>query len=235
MKVNFWYRVAVGASFDKRQFSKGTIMKKIILASALALACSAGTAQAAVTINFAGGSGALTPGTTVLENFDALAAGASIGMNAFALASTGAEAARPAFGSTDNYGAVLTGGSYSINFWNTDLFAFVIGSLDFYNTLTLRFADGSSQTLTGGDIVGDPSLNMPGNRTDAETNGVVSYRVTSGSLLTGATFTSTYNAFEIDNVAVAVPEPAAWAMMIFGFALVGGSLRRRPSVKVNFA
>jgi len=209
-------------------------MKKIILASALALACSAGTAQAAVTINFAGGSGTLTPGTTVLENFDALAAGASIGTNAFALASTGADAARPAFGSTDNYGAVLTGGSYSINFWNTDLFAFVIGSLDFYNTLTLSFADGSSQTLIGGAIINDPAFDS-GNRTIAETNGVVSYRVTSGPLLTGATFTSTYNAFEIDNVAVAVPEPAAWAMMIFGFALVGGALRRRPSVKVNFA
>jgi len=35
-------------------------------------------------------------------------------------------------------------------------------------------------------------------------------------------------------VAPAVPEPATWAMMIAGFALVGGSLRRRKTT-VNFA
>jgi hypothetical protein len=32
-----------------------------------------------------------------------------------------------------------------------------------------------------------------------------------------------------------VPEPAAWAMMLTGFGLVGGAMRRRPSVKVSFA
>jgi hypothetical protein len=31
----------------------------------------------------------------------------------------------------------------------------------------------------------------------------------------------------------AVPEPATWAMMIVGFGLVGGSLRRRPSAEVS--
>ncbi len=37
--------------------------------------------------------------------------------------------------------------------------------------------------------------------------------------------------------ALAVPEPAAWAMMILGFALIAGALRgvRRPSVRVTFA
>ncbi|WP_313534796.1 FxDxF family PEP-CTERM protein [Sphingomonas sp.] len=32
-----------------------------------------------------------------------------------------------------------------------------------------------------------------------------------------------------------VPEPASWAMMIGGFAFVGGALRRRQSVRVAFA
>ena len=32
----------------------------------------------------------------------------------------------------------------------------------------------------------------------------------------------------------AVPEPASWAMMIAGFALAGGSMRRR-SMRVSFA
>jgi choice-of-anchor C domain-containing protein len=41
----------------------------------------------------------------------------------------------------------------------------------------------------------------------------------------------------LDNVSVnAVPEPAAWALMIVGFGLVGGAIRRRkPTVRVNFA
>lgn len=41
----------------------------------------------------------------------------------------------------------------------------------------------------------------------------------------------------LDNIAVnAVPEPAAWALMIMGFGLVGGAVRRRkPNVRVSFA
>lgn len=33
----------------------------------------------------------------------------------------------------------------------------------------------------------------------------------------------------------AVPEPATWAMMIAGFGLVGGAMRRRQSVRVTYA
>ena len=33
----------------------------------------------------------------------------------------------------------------------------------------------------------------------------------------------------------AVPEPAAWALMILGFGVVGASMRRRQSVRVTFA
>jgi membrane-associated phospholipid phosphatase len=33
----------------------------------------------------------------------------------------------------------------------------------------------------------------------------------------------------------AVPEPTTWAMMIFGFGLVGGAMRRRHSVRVTYA
>lgn len=212
-------------------------MKKLLLASVLAVACSAGSAQAATTIDFVGGGSTLPADTKVIQNFDSLAAGTAIGTNAFVYATDGAVAARPAFGSTGNYGAVNTGGSYTFNFAPTNIFSFVLGSLDTYNSLTLRYADGTSTTLTGGAIVNDTSLDNPGNRTLAETNGVVTYRVTSGALLSGATFGSTYNSFEFDNLAVAVPEPAAWAMMIVGFALVGGALRRRSrtSTQVTFA
>jgi hypothetical protein len=211
-------------------------MKRAILAGALALACSAGTAHAAVTINFTGGGSVLPADSAVLENFDALVDGVSIGTNAWA--SNGALGLRPNVGSTGNYGVVGSGGSYTINFAGSKLFSFVLGSLDAYNTLTLTYASGPSDTFTGGAIVGNPALDTtsPGNGTSSTTNGVVTFRVNPGdSLITGATFSSTFNAFEFDNLSTDLPEPAAWAMMIFGFALVGGSLRRRPTTKVNFA
>jgi hypothetical protein len=201
-------------------------MRKAILAGALALACAAGTAQAAVTINFTGGSGALPGDANIFENFDAFTAGASLGgtsVNAFA----STDGVRPAYGSTGNFADVRSGGSYTINFAASKLFSFVVGSLDGYNTLTLTYESGGPSIFTGDEIIGGPS---------AFRDGVVTFRVNPGdALITGATFASSLNSFEFDNLASDVPEPAAWAMMIFGFALVGGSLRRRPTMKVNFA
>ena len=41
---------------------------------------------------------------------------------------------------------------------------------------------------------------------------------------------------EVDGFAAAVPEPASWAMMIAGFGVVGGALRRRKTrTSVRFA
>lgn len=214
--------------------AEGYCMKKFLIAGALALGSWTGAAQAVTVITYTAGSGTPAPFTTVVQNFDSLAPGASIGTNAFAYGATNATSGRPAFGSTGNYAAVQQDGSYSITFGPTNVFSFAIGSLDFYNTLTLRYADGSSFTYNGGAIVNDPSFDS-GNRTSAETNGVVTYVVTSGPLLTGATFTSRANSFEFDNLAVGVPEPAAWGMMILGFGLVGGAMRRRPAKQLKVA
>lgn len=215
-------------------------MKKLVIAGALALGLWAGSAQAATfSVNFNGGSGTLPLGSTVFQSFDAIPAGTMIGPNAYSSNTTTGLTARPAYGSTGNYGAVLNGGSYTVAFGPTNLFSFVLGSLDAFNSLTLNFADGTSQLLTGGNIINDMTFDA-GNRTSAETNGTVSYQVTSGALLTGATFRSSGgNSFEFDNLATggvgAVPEPAAWAMMIVGFGLVGGALRRRTKTTVRYA
>lgn len=54
-------------------------------------------------------------------------------------------------------------------------------------------------------------------------------------------FRNTQNAYQhfavIDDVSVtaSVPEPAAWALMLAGFGLVGGAMRRRQSVRVTYA
>lgn len=219
------------------------MMMKLIGAGALALMSMAGSAQAATFVTtFNGGSGALPTGSTVVQNFDAVASGTMIGANAYATSTSTNLTFRPAYGSSGNFAAVLDGGSYTYTLPTaSSVFSFVLGSLDAFNVLTLSFSDGTSSILTGGQIVNAPTLFDSGSRTDAQTNGVVSYTVGGGATVTGATFSSRGgNSFEFDNlatggVAAAVPEPAAWGMMILGFAVMGGVLRRRPSTKVRFA
>ncbi|MFD1611236.1 PEPxxWA-CTERM sorting domain-containing protein [Sphingomonas tabacisoli] len=196
-------------------------------------------ASAATTVSFNGGAGDLPAGVTVFQDFESFAAGspgAAIGPNAFVYdGSVGGESARPAYGSTGNFGTVLTGGSYTVDFGATNAFAFVLGSLDTYNTLTLKYEDGSSQAYIGGQIIND--LSFPsGDQISGETNGVVTYRVVDGPRLVGATFTSSQNSFEFDNLATAaVPEPATWAMMLGGFGLIGAVSRRRARATVAYA
>ena len=208
-------------------------MKKLLAASLIVLGCSAAPAYAVTTISFTGGG--TTTAAPVYQSFDALASGTSIGTNANVYANTVPNmAVKPAFGSTGNFAAVGADGSYTTSFGPSNVFSFIIGSLDVYNQLILSYSDGMSQTLNGGAIIGNLPFNS-GSNTDVSANGVVTYRVTSGALLTGATFRSLgNNSFEFDSLS-AVPEPAAWGMMILGFGLVGGVLRRRSATKVNFA
>jgi hypothetical protein len=207
-------------------------MKKLLAASLLALAW-AGSAQATTVINFTAG-GTTTSGG-VYQNFDSYASGSTISTNTMVYnASQPYIAVKPAFGSTGNFAAVESNGSYTTTFGPSKIFSFVLGSLDGYNRLILNYADGSSTTLDGGAIIGGIPF-ASGSNTDPTANGVVTYTVTSGALLSGATFVSLgNNSFEFDSLS-AVPEPAAWGMMIMGFGLVGGVLRRRSAAKVNFA
>lgn len=211
----------------------------MLVTAAVAAALLGGSAvNAAVTISFANGSSTLTAGTVVIEDFDGASGtiytpgtpGSAIGTNAFVYdASVSGDAARPAYGSTGNYGVVLgrpEEGSYQIDFTATSLFAFTVGSLDTYNHLTLLFDDGSDWTYDGGQII-DAAIFPSGDQVSGLTNGQVSFKVTGGPLIKGAIFKSTDNSFEFDNIAVAVPEPASWAMMIGGFALMGSTMRRR--------
>jgi PEP-CTERM motif len=54
-----------------------------------------------------------------------------------------------------------------------------------------------------------------------------------GPLANGLSFTSASGVFLRGNVAAAVPEPATWAMMLFGFALIGSTLRRRIATRIS--
>lgn len=112
------------------------------------------------------------------------------------------------------------------NFGNIVDISFIWGSVDTYNTL--QILDGSMNVLY--TIVGNDIFNPAnGNQTNPNTNPLVDLGFT-GTDVTNVSylkFSSTVNAFEIDNLAVAVPEPGTWALMLFGFAGIGMALRRR--------
>lgn len=110
--------------------------------------------------------------------------------------------------------------------------SFIWGSVDTYNTLDILGLDNSViATFTGQDII-DSQF---GNQTLPQSNPLVTLTFTGGDQFNvGALrLTSTQEAFEIDNIAVqaAVPEPATWLLLIFGFAAVGGMMRRKPRIQ----
>ncbi|MBN8849030.1 MAG: PEP-CTERM sorting domain-containing protein [Sphingomonas sp.] len=210
-------------------------MSKFVILGAAALAFASSGAMAATTVSFSPGSGALPAGTQVFQNFDSYSVGQALpgGTNAFAYDTTSANGAIPAYGSSGNYGSVLGGGSYTVNFGPTSVFAFVLGSLDTYNSLKLLYQGGGSDTYMGGQIIN--GLSFPtGDQSATGSNGVVSFNVNGGPKIVGAVFSSSQNSFEFDNLAAAVPEPATWALMILGFGAIGGMMRRR-RVSVAYA
>ena len=208
-------------------------MKTIALMGAAALAVMAPAAYAAPTITFDGGSGTTAAGTTVFQNFDSYAPGTLLGTKAYALDTRTSTSVRPAFGSTGNYESTIGGGKYSVDFAATNVFSFVLGSLDSFNKLTLLFSDNTTITYLGGQIIGGLSF-ISGDQHSPLSNGVVTYRTNGGPFIVGATFTSTSDSFEIDNLARGgVPEPATWALMILGFGAIGGAVRSRRRVAAN--
>lgn len=112
---------------------------------------------------------------------------------------------------------------------SVDVFGFLIGSPDSYNQLTI--------TSTSGTFNFTPlSLGLSGSG-DQSLSQFVNFRTTTaGERILSASFTNVpaLNAFETANFSAgAVPEPAAWAMMIAGFGLIGGALRRQKKLTTN--
>lgn len=116
-----------------------------------------------------------------------------------------------------------------------NLFGFLLGSPDAYNQLTI--------TSTTGSYVFSPSmLGLPTNG-DQTVSRYVNFGTTSaGERILSATFNNVpaIDAFETANfsagIAAAVPEPAAWAMMILGVGAIGFAMRRQKvAMRVSYA
>lgn len=145
------------------------------------------------------------------------------------------------FGSTGTFGSYLAIGpkdqtgnnaaaSYTLSFSGTAVrfLSFVFGSLDQSNQVKLTLADNTIQTLTGSQILGGASFPSGVGFGSTAAAGRVSFNFDTQALKS-IQFLQTDNqfTFEIDEIALAAPEPATWAMMLLGFGLVGSQLRRR--------
>lgn len=104
--------------------------------------------------------------------------------------------------------------------------------------------DGGAPTRTGTIAVGNSSSTFSYSAVNDRTNMLWESRTF--SFLAGGTSGTLSFASDssgdccfgpaLDNVSIAaVPEPATWAMMITGFGLVGGAMRRRNAGKLAFA
>ena len=109
------------------------------------------------------------------------------------------------------------------------------GSIDDYNTLQLLDSAGNAfETITNATI----SAGGNGDQLASNTNRRVT--IDSTTPFYGVAFSSRSAAFETDNIKFisAVPEPATWMMMLFGFGFMGAAMRkakRKQGATVSFA
>ncbi len=208
-----------------------------ILSTVAAVALSTTVASAAVSLAFTPGTDPYS-GPTPTYDFES-AAPFSGGL--VTTGSLGGIRAQP-FGSTGNYATVGpsdgTPGLLNLaSFATISAVSFIWGSVDTYNTLRVLDRSGIEfASYTGADV----SALANGDTTNPFTNPLVtiSFSGLDAANVGALEFSSTSNAFEFDNVAVvsgAVPEPATWAMMLFGFGVVGSALRRRNRAAIAVA
>jgi hypothetical protein len=198
-------------------------LKSIAVIAAFALA--AGSADAGVT--FLSYGTALPGNEGLVTNFSngfTVAPGFSFSGNGQLLTGTSGDGAAPAFGPSSvdpgQYLSILGGESETLTTPLLSEVSLYIGSLDNYNSITFS-GPGGSTTYTGSQL-GLVSGAANGNQTAANTNGrfVFSFSAPIDSI----TVSSGSNSFEIADIA-GVPEPAAWAMMLLGFAGLGAGIR----------
>ena len=114
----------------------------------------------------------------------------------------------------------------------TSYLSFLWGSPDTWNRLVLT-TNQASYTYTAMD------LNFAVTNGNQAFSQYVQFATSGGEVINSVSFTNVpaTDAFEVANFSVAaVPEPATWAMMLVGFAMVGAASRyRRRAIAVTYA
>ena len=135
--------------------------------------------------------------------------------------------AEPGFSDGSAYLAVNQGGIATITSSGTGYqsVSFFIGSIDSFNTVQVLSTTGALiASYTGSAFTATPN----GDQDLAATNRRITItREATDALIGSVRFLSAGNALEVDNVVFAVPEPSTWALMLFGFGMVGTATRYR--------
>lgn len=100
----------------------------------------------------------------------------------------------------------------------------VSGGIEFYDGATL-VKSGASSTSTSGQLADSVVFFPPDNGAFTFDSFRSSFTIT--TLASPAQLTYALATYSLNSPAVAVPEPAAWALMIMGFGGVGALMRRR--------
>jgi hypothetical protein len=194
--------------------------------AALAVAA-AGSASAAVTFSFAPGAATPEPGYGIIDAFNTnVGLSGVMGVDYLLDSASNGLGAQPETSPPPPipYLSVLGGHTVSLNFAAITgdpvySFEFDWGSVDTFNTLTIH--------SSAGDTIVVPPAPGNGSWTSSNTNGLFKVWGTAGETFSGITLSTTDNSFEVDSLAVPVPEPASWAMLIIGFGAIGLAMRRR--------
>lgn len=207
-------------------FCEGQIvMRKLFALAALALLST--TAQAATWSSVSGAPDpGPSPGQTIKVSFDTgVAPGYSASGDFGIVSGTSGAAAEPANDLTRYFyvSSALGSGIATLATPNLKYISFYWGSIDTYNTVELLGAGGATLLSVPGSWL--PASN--GNQFLPSTNQRIRFAAGPGEDITGLRFISTGIAFEVDDIAGAVPEPASWALMIAGFGMIGAAARRR--------
>lgn len=201
-------------------------MKKLLLsATGFALAVSAATAASAGTFIFNEGTFGTPVNFTLYDDFNDSTGQAKVSGHGYDFYTGDVPSRSKAVPGNDTpYLSVDGGGEAEIQFTDpVRSFSFDYSTVDTYNTLTILYANGTSQSFTGTEILaGFPTGSTSGNLT---VNG-------NGSLIKGLLLDTTSAAFEVDNLSISanvvgVPEAGTWAMMVVGFGAIGAASRRR--------
>ena len=221
--------------------------KSFVIASAAAL-LAAGAANAVVTIT------AEAPGrettsqllvNSAIATFDSTPLGINTGLTLTAGSTTATIDALNVqsadvyggAGGTGRYGAIRQGEAATITFVGgtanyIGFYASAIdsqGSVTVFNGATVLYTHALPLIPFAAGNFGNPDAPFSGMNAG---QGYVFFNVNSTSPITKVVFTQadTFGAFEFDNLTIGtVPEPATWALLIAGFAMVGFSMRRRVS------
>ncbi len=210
-------------------------MKKFVtmLCTAVALPISANAA----TVDFTGSpTGGLAEGSNIGGIVFTSALGSGLQIGNYGAQSNGNGLA--AFDDTNgNFikGAIAGGASFiSLAFGNDDPAFSNVGDL-----ATLRLYNGATLVAMVTTLLNrDDVMNQTISYTGAFDNFSFAYTDAAGNPFTGGGNANTGLIEIIDDIsfrAGGVPEPAAWAMMLAGFGLVGSAMRRREKVAVTFA